>query len=303
MRRMLCRVVLAMASVAGGVSMPSIAWTALEPPEREDRFVIHAGDASETELGLLKRRLGESYSLIRSVLCAAGFDWREPERPLIWHRFETETAYRRYCRTAEGLELHSFDSFYSASTNVVVWLAHESADPDSAHSERERRLISHEAAHQIAFNCGILRRGVVYPFWVSEGLATSFEYTGPEAPQSLPPNPARRAGILRQLASGSLLPVDRFLLLTQVPPSLYAKTSDLYDQAWALFRFLLHEHPQALRAYLEELSLNAWIPPTDEKQRAAFERAFGDIGAIEVEWRVYLEHLYQESGRPRVLVP
>src|SRR5204863_3951950 len=69
---------------------------------------------------------------------------------------------------------------------------HASADDLDRQIRRERSRLGeraaahstaktiHEAVHLLAFNCGVQLPDRDYPFWLSEGLATSFETERPQ---------------------------------------------------------------------------------------------------------------------------
>lgn len=73
--------------------------------------------------------------------------------------------------------------------------------------------ISHEMAHQLAFDCGLQTRGVMYPVWIGEGLATNFESPDDTA-LFLGPNPSRQDRLARLVREGSLLPLTHLAVVT-----------------------------------------------------------------------------------------
>lgn len=148
---------------------------------------------------------------------------------------------------------------------------------------------THEAAHQLAFNSGLQRRGVLYPLWVSEGLATNFELVGPErafGPDQA--NPARRQRLERLFNSRCLIPLDRFITLTEPPTGNAGATDAIYAQAWGLFQFLYLEHRAALALYLGDLYGLPAGPRDAPALHREFTRRFGDLGELESQWRQWL---------------
>src|SRR5205823_11061826 len=79
--------------------------------------------------------------------------------------------------------------------------------------------IMHEAAHQMSFNTGMLRRDGDLPVWLVEGLATYCEATeqgfwkgiGAANPERLRPLAAARRGHLSLLPLRSLVESDQWL--------------------------------------------------------------------------------------------
>ncbi len=73
-------------------------------------------------------------------------------------------------------------------------------------------MLTHEMTHQLAYNSGLQKRGVMYPLWVSEGLATFFE--GSALPQWDPiGNTARRRTLAKLHAGGALLSLRELSVL------------------------------------------------------------------------------------------
>jgi len=152
----------------------------------------------------------------------------------------------------------------------------------------------HEAVHQLAYNSGIQSRRVRYPFWVSEGLATSFESThiaadfGPTFENRL------RSVRLRQLAArGELMPLGELIAVMRVADDVKSaeQRSDLYAQAWGLFHYLFNRQGEALRAYLRQYATARHGELTDAQLIADFEAAFGTVEQVERAYRAHIAGL------------
>ncbi|MCX5677211.1 MAG: DUF1570 domain-containing protein, partial [Planctomycetota bacterium] len=76
--------------------------------------------------------------------------------------------------------------------------------------------ISHEAAHQLSFNTGLLKQKTGYPMWLGEGIAANFEFTDMDKPFGpLTINLSPRAARLRQLfTEGKIEPVKSIVTLS-----------------------------------------------------------------------------------------
>ena len=98
---------------------------------------------------------------------------------------------------------------------------------------------------QLAFNTGVQTRGVMYPLWVSEGLATNLEADGAGGLGLGRDNPGRRERLLRARAEGRLVPIADFLTLTRVPPHDGAAHDDGASEYGQ--RQGLHPGPPAMR--------------------------------------------------------
>src|SRR5262249_19848973 len=149
-------------------------------------------------------------------------------------------------------------------------------------SDANFATIMHEAAHQMSFNTGMLRRDGDLPLWVVEGLATYSEPTeqgfwkgiGAANPERLRPLAAARRGQLKLLPLRMLLESDQWLR----GPDGYQRALIGYAQGWALFRMLMEEQPRALGRYMELIAPRR----TCEHRLADFTEVFGtDLAKME----------------------
>jgi hypothetical protein len=151
--------------------------------------------------------------------------------------------------------------------------------------------LSHEVAHQLAFNSGLQKRGVMYPIWVSEGLATNFEADS-SGQMTLAKANLARSRCLGQLHQDSdLMTLDELAVATGLPLGDSSANAQTYAQAWGLFRFLLECHPGQLKSYLSMLAEMAPGKRTEEMRLAEFVQAFGPIAKLQPQWDDFLNHL------------
>jgi hypothetical protein len=80
----------------------------------------------------------------------------------------------------------------------------------------------------------------MYPFWVSEGLATNFEFEWLAGPGFTNCSTARHDCLVKTHAAGDLVPLRQFVVQTKVPASA-SRSRRYYAQAWAFFQYLLTE--------------------------------------------------------------
>lgn len=138
----------------------------------------------------------------------------------------------------------------------------------------------HEAAHQLAFNSGIQRRGVQYPMWFSEGLATAFETTHPATGYGPHRINDQRRQQLRQLGrKNALLPLDRLVALT-LPPDHDRQRDAAYAQSWALFHYLFNHRSDQLARYVRYMAAQSPGKRDADQLRADFEQAFGPVEQV-----------------------
>jgi hypothetical protein len=243
------------------------------------------------------------------VWTARGFALDAPESPLVWLRFADRASFDHYARTVDRIDLSWAEGYYSARTHRVAVFArgsrpsprdirtpveletsgiHPAKDAgggrDAHDPTGDLRRLSHEAAHQLAFAGGLLERGVMYPVWVSEGLAMHFEADERGRLATTSAESGRRARLMRAARSGHLLPLSRFLALTKIPSGDRRATERVYDQAWGVFAMLLEERPRALDAYLTALERARPGRRSEAEMRAEIEAAFGDLRALDAAW-------------------
>jgi hypothetical protein len=162
------------------------------------------------------------------------------------------------------------------------------------HSELDAEHVtraSHEAAHQLSFNTGLLKRGVMYPFWVSEGLATNFE-AGPDGAFGFRNANEPRLRQLRAAAHAKrLIRIEEFVAVARISGDSTPAISeaDGYAEAWGVFRFLLSTRPGDLSRYLR--SVSALEPGRRDAPtlRREFDAAFGSAERVAGEWAVFLD--------------
>ncbi len=166
----------------------------------------------------------------------------------------------------------------------------------SAAQERsDIKVVTHEAAHQLAGNTGLLPRHVRIPSWVHEGLATYFETPAESTWSGVGSVNHDRLMMYQALAEDTVhsnidfIATDQiFLLAGSHGTKLHA-----YAQAWALTHFLMENHFEELLKYYALLSQ---MPPdvtlNPDLLLKIFERAFGeDREALTLEWRAYMRGL------------
>lgn len=149
----------------------------------------------------------------------------------------------------------------------------------------------HEATHLLAFNCGVQSRTREYPFWLTEGLASSFETSNPNAAFG-PDRPTeyRESEFVRASHVG-LIPLEEFVGMTTVPENDGDLADVLYAQAYSLFAYLYRYERQALGAYLQDVWTQDTGVRSTESHRELFVKHFGRIGALEHRWKTRSKRL------------
>lgn len=260
------------------------------------------------------RLLEQSHDQFYRSFTELGFTLRPTREKLGWICFTSREDFDRYTQEADKMDMSWLDEYYSARTNRVALVCRPAANPpreaaqvasvtvsanisalqpatsaSDASWSAEATRASHEAAHQLAFNSGMMKRGVTYPLWAAEGLATNFETDAQGNFGIGHDNPARLRELVKSWSAGTLMPLTEFAAFTRVPVADHEAANAAYAQSWGFFRFLMEHHRAALRRYLDDLAqLDPGRRPT-ELMRMEFIAAFGPIEKLEPEWHAYVE--------------
>ena len=140
----------------------------------------------------------------------------------------------------------------------------------------------HEAIHLLSYNSELQSLSKVYPFWVSEGLATAFETDAPNLPFGpTRPYEVREQGFDRVVADGRLIDMQTVVTLPAGLEGADLLGDPIYAESYALFSHLARTAPGALRDYLAELRNMPSGYFNKELQQAVFEKHFGRLSAVE----------------------
>jgi hypothetical protein len=281
---------------------------------RTDHFsIVSERDApAPADLGTLLEAI---HSRLSQAMASYGLALEEATEPLVWVCFDDREQYRRYAQDFEHANPAFRDAYYSTRTNQVVLCCDEYPEVAGSHispgasphlagvvsgTTVESRvleasslarilLITHEMTHQLVYNCGLQKRGVMYPLWVSEGLATFFEgCVLPAAGRAAHDSRKRR---LAELGSkGKLLPLDKLAVLTG-PDALGLSPADVYAQCWGLLHFLLGYHSDRLSSYLADLAQAEVGRRSSASLRCDFVGHFGPVDALDSRWRDFVASL------------
>lgn len=279
-------------------SFSGSAWQRLEG----DAFVIYHRGRDETAVACGQLLTSTRDAFIGS-LAAAGLRLADARPVLEWVVFGDRPAFDRYARAADRADASWMQGYYSAKTNRVALVVGGMDVPSTtvaalpqAEFDLDLASVTHEAAHQLAFNLGLQRRGVIYPLWVSEGLATNFESLWWDAPLGpLASNPYRQEQLCTAVATGRLL--DLAELVTQVAPPVDdpAAIDAIYAQSWALFRFLVNDQPEQLQAYFAALADEPAHKLRPSRLAHIFRKTFGEPADLEDRWQAFVRRTLRDA--------
>lgn len=293
----------------GGLQIPRQAsetplvpvWLTSSFSTSETEHFLVAHDTGSNEAVDLAYRLEYAYKHFHQFFEKFGFELQTLTERLSWISFTEPSDFSQYAQWADRMDLSRLSGYYSAKTNRVAIVGsalpknaaavglvlRRPADTDGniaamAGDDDPNQFvkIAHELAHQLAFNTGLQKRGVMYPLWVSEGLATQYET---KLSYCRDTNTARNARLAEMQAYGRVIPLEAFIGVTRLPAEQYL-CEDLYAQAWGFFNFLLENRPDQLRSYLTMLHAGrtGYRPPVTVYKE--FTDHFGPLQQLQTEW-------------------
>lgn len=143
----------------------------------------------------------------------------------------------------------------------------------------------HEATHLIAFNCGLQSRAHQYPFWLTEGLATSFETLDPDGafgPDT--PMEARDQEFAQVVNDGLFVPTEAFIQMNSLSGADADTARAMYAEAQALFKHMFRYERERLAAYFRDIQREPAGAISPRRHGEMFLERFGRPERIEREW-------------------
>lgn len=143
----------------------------------------------------------------------------------------------------------------------------------------------HESIHLLAFNTGVQSRSRRYPFWLTEGMATSFETDrtnaafGPDRPGS-----DRQGELFDAIDNDRTIPLSQLVSLSAPPSDDPFSAQAVYAQAWSLFTYLYRTDRRALAQFFEDMLAEPPGQSSSERRLEMFEKRFGDVDRLERRW-------------------
>jgi Protein of unknown function (DUF1570) len=163
---------------------------------------------------------------------------------------------------------------------------------------QDLEVVTHEATHQIAGNCGLFPRRIRIPQFAQEGLAAFFESPSDANWSGVGAVNKRRLQYYRALADKFN---DRehsnidFVVSDQIytRAGSHATVLHAYGQAWALTHFLMDKHFDELQQFWKNLArLPGDMIVSEPDLVRCFDDAFGkDRNKLDMEWRRHMDSL------------
>jgi len=251
----------------------------------------------------------------RRTMDALDLRWQPPAHKLVCVLFAEHGDFVAFAGESDGVQASWVAGYYATHTNHAAFYdeatspsvqrasarieeAKSSADRDHRRDltnakkdlmthAREASIAKtiHEAIHMLAFNCGLQRRSRSYPFWFTEGLASSFETTDPRrafGPASDEDSLAEELSAKRR--EGVLISITELIGVTDPKEIDSARAAVLYAESHSFFRYLYRYEREELARYSRAL----WRAQSRELSGAShvalFREHIGDEKKLERRW-------------------
>lgn len=222
----------------------------------------------------------------------AGFEIRQPDRPLVVVIFSDRRRYEEHAVRDLGAATEQVVGYYNMLSNRVTTFDLTGAESLQTLAQPYGRprldlltrpeaaalvaTLVHEGTHQLAFNGGLHQRLAPVPLWVCEGVAAYFEAPDLASPRGWRAiggtNQPRRDQFLQLPDRGWLEPLLRDDQAFRSPNA----ATQAYARAWAVTAYLMKTKKTAFTHYVRGLSEKGPCTADSGDQRLEeFAAAFG----------------------------
>ncbi|MEQ1828313.1 MAG: DUF1570 domain-containing protein [Pirellula sp.] len=271
------------------------------------KFALHGVQLETPNQRLMVILFSEEQSFQRysaavdTRLAYAGGYWSPKDNISVFYDQGTTPSMKRMTETVDDLKKRKLQLRGTALSQEVALLSNAiELITKVAKEESDIEVVSHEAAHQLAGNSGIMPRDRITSRWAHEGLASFFET----------PSGAVWGGVgavnQSRLMDHRIVTRDRSRtgIESIVSDRLFLEAKnqleavEAYGQAWALTYFLMNTRFEALMAYYK--ATNALPDDANGEVRLrAFQSVFGETRLLEPSFLEYMGKLKTNLERIR----
>ena len=197
-------------------------------------------------------RFRSLYESMRRVCLMKGLNGTEIEFPLVAIVFGSKEEFLRYASRVNVTLPSNCVGYYSQRDNRIALYEDESEST----AQDTLDTISHESAHQLAFNMGLHRRCVSSGLWLPEGFATLFEAPAFSniSREGRSSWPAARIDTWRKIQDNREQLAEALDSIVR-NDSLFTHDPDLaYTVSWALTYHLMEKEPRRFADYVHQTS-------------------------------------------------
>jgi hypothetical protein len=192
------------------------------------------------------------YESMRRVCLTKGLNGTEIEFPLVAIVFGSKEEFLRYASRVNVTLPPNCVGYYSQRDNRIALYEDESEST----AQDTLDTISHESAHQLAFNMGLHRRCVSSGLWLPEGFATLFEAPAFSniSREGRSSWPAARIDTWRRIQDNREQLAEALDSIVR-NDSLFTHDPDLaYTASWALTYYLMEKDTRRFADYVHQTS-------------------------------------------------
>jgi hypothetical protein len=192
------------------------------------------------------------YESMRRVCLTKGLNGTEIEYPLVAIVFGSKEEFLRYASRVNVTLPPNCVGYYSQRDNRIALYEDESEST----AQDTLDTISHESAHQLAFNMGLHRRCVSSGLWLPEGFATLFEAPAFSniSREGRSSWPAARIDTWRRIQDNREQLAEALDSIVR-NDSLFTHDPDLaYTASWALTYYLMEKDTRRFADYVHQTS-------------------------------------------------
>ena len=208
--------------------------------------------AKSQHIGQWSVRFRALYESMRRVCLTKGLNGTEIEFPLVAIVFGSKVEFLRYASQVNVTLPLNCVGYYSQRDNRIALYEDESEST----AQDTLDTISHESAHQLAFNMGLHRRCVSSGLWLTEGFATLFEAPAFSniSREGRSSWPAARIDTWRKIQDNREQLGEALDSIVRTD-SLFTHDPDLaYTVSWALTYHLMEKEPRRFADYVHQTS-------------------------------------------------
>ena len=233
----------------------------------------------------------------------AGLELRESPFPLAAVVLKNRTEFAEFATKHDRPDAAQAPGYFSEPTNRIILFdltAGPKSTPAKTAGDIRRKLeassfnvatMIHEATHQLAFNSGLHTRYADNPRWLTEGMAMFFEVPDLDSRSGWKTIGRVNSPRLKDFRETTRSPRESLADLIRSDDSFLNadRSRAAYASSWALTFFLLKTQRDETVAYLKKIqSKPRLVADAPEDRIREFEAAFGELDAVERDWRKWI---------------